>query len=129
MKNFKRLLTGTAMAAVALALAACQTNQADDYRFEVVGTPIKTDSGITLTVHLARADGSPVTSAVLYADHWVHTGAKAGQSSKNRVIPLQTDGRGNYTYASNNLHTGDTLGLAARIPPDSSLIWGSVEVR
>ena len=128
MKNLKRLLAVATIGAVALALAACQTTQEAGYKFEVVGTPVKTDSGITLTVRLARADESPVTTALLYFDHWANNGGKADRF-QSRLIPLQSDGRGNYIYASNSLHAGETLPLAASIPPDHALIWGSVEVR
>ena len=126
MKGFKRLL---AIAGIAVALAGCQTanGASGDYRFELVGQPVFSAGSTTVSVRLVHADGSPIHGAELYAEHWVDTGAK-GAPSRNQRIPLHADGHGSFTYSSDGLHEGDTLRLEARITPDSSLIYGSVEV-
>ena len=129
MKNITKLLTGPAVIAAALALAACQTvfNESADYKFELVGKPVANGGGTTVSVRLARTDESPVAGAQLYVVRWRYAGSKATPSEQ--LSPLQPGTQGNFTYSSGSLHAGDTLRLAARIAPDGALIHGSVEVR
>lgn len=120
MKDLNKLL---AVGGVVLALAGCQTlASSGDYKFEQVGQATAT----TVTVRLVHADESPVAGARLYSVRWTHEGPKA--TPKQDLTPLQPDAQGTFAYRGDHLDAGDTLRLAARIEPDGSLIYGSVEV-
>lgn len=112
-----------AIAGIALVLAGCQTlASSGDYKFEQVGRL----TGTTISVRLVHADESPATVAQLYSVSWRHLGPKATPSQQ--LTPLQAGAQGNFAYRGGHLDIGDTLRLAARIEPDRSLIYGSVEV-
>lgn len=112
-----------AVGGVALALAGCQTLASSaDYKFEQVGQT----SATAVPVRLVRANESPVAGAQLYFVRWTHEGPKT--TPRQQLTPLQSDAQGNFVYHGDHLDTGDTLRLAARIEPDGSLIYGSVEI-
>lgn len=120
MNAFTKLL---AVASLAVALAGCQTlASSSGYKFEQVGRP----TGTTVSVRLVHADEAPVAGVQLYSVSWQHLGPKATPSQQ--LTPLQTDAQGNFVYRADDLEAGHTLRLAARIEPNSSLIYGSVEV-
>ena len=129
MKDVSKWLKYAAVASIAVTLLGCQTtpDQSGSYKFELVGQPAKTDSGTTVAVRLVHTDESPVTSAQLFVVRWTQTGQKTAPMAE-RLIPLQADTHGDFTYTSESLHAGDKLSLAARLQPDGSLIRGSVEV-
>lgn len=112
-----------AIGSVALALAGCQTPASSgDYKFEQAGQATAT----TVPVRLVRADESPVVGAQLYLVRWTHEGPKT--TPRQQLTPLQPDAQGSFVYRGNHLDTGDTLRLAARVEPDGSLIYGSVDI-
>lgn len=118
-KSIKLLAVG----GVALALAGCQSlASSGDYKFEQVGQPTATG----VSVRLVRTDESPVVGALLYSVRWTHEGPKA--TPRQQLTPLQPDSQGLFVYRGDHLDSGDTLRLAARVEPDGSLIYGSVEV-
>lgn len=120
MKSLTQLL---AIAGVTAVLAGCQTfNQSGEYKFEQIGQPAET----TMAVRLVHIDESPVVGARLYSVSWTHEGPKV--TPRQHLTPLQPDAQGNFVYRGNDLDTGDTVRLAARIEPEGSLIYGSVEV-
>lgn len=120
MKSITRLL---AITGIAFALAGCQTlNQSDDYKFEQVSKP----TGTTVSIRLVHADETPVPGAQLYSVSWQHFGPKT--TPRQQLTPLQPDAQGNFVYRVDDLDTGDTLRLAARIGADGSLLYGRVEV-
>jgi hypothetical protein len=120
MKGFIKLF---AIGAAALALAGCQTlASSEGYKFEQIGQRTPT----TVSVRLVRADETYVSGTRLYAVHWTHEGPKA--TPKQQLLPLEPDAQGNFVYRGTNIDAGDTLRLAARIGPDGSPIYGSVEV-
>lgn len=119
----KSLTQFLAIAGITAVLAGCQTfNQSGEYKFEQVGQR----TGNTVPVRLVRADESPVVGSQLYFVSWTHEGPKV--TPKQHLTPLQPDAQGNFVYRGNDLDTGDTLRLAARVGSDSSLIYGSVVV-
>jgi hypothetical protein len=125
MKNITRLL---AITGIAFALAGCQTafNPPGDYKFEQSGEPTRTDQDTSVSVRFVHANESAVAGATLYTVRWVPTSKKNAPITQ-KLTPLQPDGRGGFLYTAGSIHTGDTLRLAARIGPDGSLFYGSVE--
>lgn len=120
----KSLIQFLAIAGITAVLAGCQTfNQSGEYKFEQAGQR----TGNTVPVRLVRADESPVVGSQLYFVSWTHEGPK--ETPKQHLTPLQPNAQGNFVYRDGDVDAGDTLRLAARIEPDGSLIYGSVEVR
>ena len=119
----KSLIQFLAIAGITAVLAGCQTfNQSGEYKFEQVGQR----TGTTMAVRLVHIDESPVVGSQIYFVSWTHEGPKV--TPKQHLTPLQFDAQGNFVYRGNDLDSGDTLRLAARIEPEGSLIYGSVEV-
>jgi hypothetical protein len=128
MKHRRRFAFST-LGAVALALAGCQTlpPPPGEYKFELIGTPTVVDHRTTVSVSLVRTDESPVVGAQVYAEHWVTGGPKTAPNHV-QLEALSADSKGRFAYSSDTLREGDTLHLAARIQPGTSLIHGSVIV-
>ena len=122
------LLVPVAAIAVALLLQGCETSaESIGYKFELADLATRPGDGSTASVHLKRADGAPITDARLFAATWYSTGLKQRPRAQ-RLVPLEPDGRGGFSYTSARLHPGDSLELAARVAPDASLMWGKVEI-
>lgn len=124
----RKYFAGFAIAGFALVLAGCQTaSNPSGYKFELMGQSTMTNAGTRVSIRLVRPDESPVAGAQLYVQHWQVFGAKAAPP-QSRLIALERNAEGNFTYTSDDLHMGDKLHVAARPEPNSSLIYGSVEV-
>ncbi len=103
---------------------------AADYRFEVVGQPVKTGTQATITVRLVRAQtNQPVTNAVIFQQRLEML--MQGMAPMGGVVgPAQPDGQGNYRFAVQTGMAGDwTLTLAARIQGESDVVRATVRVR
>jgi hypothetical protein len=126
MKGFRKLL---AIFAITLAVAGCETSNgvSGDYKFVLEGKPVFADGGTTISVRLARADGSPVAGAELYATRWVNIGQKNASRRLQRTA-MHADGQGLFTYSSDDVHEGDTVHLEAKLMPEGSTVRGYVEV-
>ena len=112
-------------AALALLLTVPAFAGTDQYKFETAGPP----SGITLTVRLVdETTGEPVRNAHLFAIHRQWLPVKGVPRFIDRRIALTADDSGRFTYESNDVQTGVTIRLVARIGDSDSDISGSVRV-
>lgn len=103
---------------------------AADYRFEVVGQPIKTGTQATVTVRLVRVQtNQPVANAVIYQQRLEMQ--MQGMAPMSGVVgQAQPDGQGNYRLAVQTRMEGDwTLTLAARIQGESEVVRATLRVR
>ena len=128
MRKIRKWLSRSVTAATTFVLLGCAaiSDQSSAYKFELVGKPIQTASGLSVAVRFEQSDGSPVSGAQVFATRWVGSGGKA--PSREQLTPMQREESGRYVYTSEALHNGDTLHLAARLQPDGDLIHGSIEV-
>ena len=129
MKHYKRHFACSTIGAVALALASCQSlpPPSGEYKFELIGTPTFEDHRTSVLVRLVHTDESPVVGAQVYAEYWVTGGPKTAPNHV-QLEALSADQKGHFAFSSDRVHEGDTLRLAARIQPGTSLIHGSVTV-
>lgn len=103
---------------------------AADYRFEVVGQPIKTGTQATVTVRLVRVQtNQPVANAVIFQQRLEMS--MQGMAPMSAVVgPAQPDGQGNYRFAVQTGMEGDwTLTIAARIQGESEVVRATLRVR
>jgi hypothetical protein len=115
------------VATILIALSGCAalTSQSDDYYFSAVGHP----SGDTLTVHFVNTvTGQPITDAQLFALHKEYRPAKGAPQIVDQRIPLNPNGRGDYTYESRDVQAGALIAVAAQVQGHDSLIYGIVRV-
>lgn len=116
-----RVSVGITVAALLLAGCKSSTAQQSGYKFELARASTNAGDGMTVTVRLDRADGTPVSGAKMFA-------VQSGPPRARKLVPLQPDGRGGYAYTSPELYKGGALHLAAEVQPDSALIWESVDL-
>jgi hypothetical protein len=129
MTSFTKRLKYPVILTALLGLAACQSplSQPEGFKFELVGAPVSTNEGTALAVRLVRSDETAVPSAQLYVMRWIGSGSK-GDPRHTKLVALNPNGDGAFTYTSKLLTAGDHLSLAARLTSDGSLIHGTIEV-
>lgn len=122
--TFAWLLTALASAAQPAFAAAT------DYRFEVVGQPIKAGAQATVTVRLMNVrTNQPVTNAVIYQQR-LEMPMQGMAPMTGIVAPAQPDGQGNYRFSVQASMEGDwTLSLAARVQGESEVVRATLRVR
>ena len=103
---------------------------AADYRFELVGQPIKVGTQATVTVRLVNArTNQPVTNAVIFQQR-LEMSMQGMAPMAGVVGPAQPDGQGNYRFAVQTGMEGDwTLTLAARVQGEGDVIRATLRVR
>ncbi len=112
--------------ATALSLASLgQAGAADRYSFEAM----RQASGDALTIRLVdETNGQTVSNAHMYAIHRQWIPAKGEPRFLDRRVALAPDGHGAFTYQGNDVQSGVTIRLVARIDDTDSDILGSVRV-
>jgi hypothetical protein len=103
--------------------------ESSTYKFEIVGQPVATNAGRTLTVRMVNAsNGQPVRNAEVFAVHAVFAPSLKALPSVQWVrTRLKPDGHGDYLYEATNLNAGEALRLTARVPGADAQIVGTVE--
>lgn len=109
-----------AAVAVALAGLSLPTAQAaaasDAYNFEIVGKPTRTADGTTITVHLSRPTGEPVTNAQMVYSAPLQPNPKASFVVRQRIT-MQPDGLGNYMVVLHGpISRGTPVRFVATVP-------------
>lgn len=114
-----------AVAVIATITGCASLGESSAYRFEIVGQPVITNVGSTLTVRMVNAsNGEPVTNAEVVAVRAVLVPSPKPSFRWVRT-PLKPDGHGDYLYEGSN--PGATLKLTARVPGVDVYITGTVE--
>jgi hypothetical protein len=105
-------------------LPADSERSAAVYDIKVVGIP---SVGHPLIVQVVKkATGEAVTNADVSMQHWVWAGMKAVPQSRFVLVPLDTDGYGDYVCGREHLRPGDRVVIHAHVPGDASGTWATV---
>ena len=100
---------------------------ASDYRFEVVGPPVASDSGSVITVRLIGPSGQPVPNAEVFYRSLEQSSPKANFVFQRRV-PLTPDGRGNYQFVTRRPFDSSQLRFGATVPGESGTLFAQHSV-
>ncbi len=87
-----------------------------DYRFEIVGPPVKTGASSVITVRLIDPSGQPISNAQVFYRTLEHPNPKADFIVQRRT-PLTPDGQGNYRLVTREAVR--SLRLEAAVPGES----------
>jgi hypothetical protein len=103
---------------------------AADYRFELVGQPVKAGERATVTVRLMNVrTNQPVANAVIFQQRLEM--AMQGMAPMTAIVaPALPDGQGNYRFSVQTSMEGDwTLTFAARVQGESEVVRATLRVR
>jgi len=118
-------------AALAVVVAASAVNaQTPTYTFKIIRFDTSSATERSITVELVDASNrQPVTNAQVDVVHTVYAAnPKTFPPLRRVVVPLKPDGQGGYVYSDEGLRPGNPVRLRARLPGQSSPIWGAVHV-
>lgn len=117
---------GLGFAVAATLVFAANTAWADPTGYKFEADP---PSDEVLTLHLIDGTtGKLVADARVFANHKQQAPFKGVPHFIDRRIALTPDGKGDFTYESNEVRAGVTIPLVAQLAGSDSDIWGSVRV-
>ena len=94
------------------------------YEIKVVGMP---SAGHPLTVQVVNRDtGQLVTNAQVSMQHLVWAGNKSVPQNQLLLVPLESDGRGDYVCMREHLRPGEHVTFRAHVSGDASGTWTTV---
>jgi hypothetical protein len=128
-RDFRALL-----AAIMLAAGATYADPvraaASDYRFEMVGEPVRNNNQATITVRLIHVPtGRAVNDAVIFQTRLEMPMQGMGPMA-GRLSPAQPDGQGQYRFSAEMAMAGEwRLSLAARVQGESEVVRATLTIR
>lgn len=121
------------LAAIMLAAGAYSGSAyaaASDYRFDMVGEPVRSATQTTITIRLTHIPtGRAVTDAVIFQTR-LEMPMQGMAPMAGRVSAAQPDGQGQYRFTAETAMAGEwRLSLAARVQGESEVVRATLMIR